>query len=103
MRNAETILEGIHYDTGKQIRVTIDGSIIASVQETPFPSAETARLPVIAPGLVDLQVNGYKGVDSTWKARLFPVRMARGGPIPKHTAWNLIRTWWSNGTKPPAE
>ena len=61
--NAKTILEGIHYDTGKPIQVTINSGIIDTVREKPSSAIESGRLPVIAPGLVDLQVNGYMGVD----------------------------------------
>ena len=51
-----------HYDSDLPITVTIDGDRIASVQS---PSEESAAdsLPYVAPGLFDLQVNGYGG---TW-------------------------------------
>jgi N-acetylglucosamine-6-phosphate deacetylase len=67
MEESKTILEGIHYETGKVIRMGIlNGRIftLADIGEQYWPGGENReRLPVIAPGLVDLQVNGYRGVD----------------------------------------
>jgi N-acetylglucosamine-6-phosphate deacetylase len=45
---------------GAAARVTWDGAVITAV--TPL-DADPAGLPVLAPGLVDLQVNGYDGLD----------------------------------------
>jgi N-acetylglucosamine-6-phosphate deacetylase len=58
-------LEGIHYATGRPVRLEISNGIIVSVEETgtDHVSWDSDELPVIAPGLLDLQVNGYKGVD----------------------------------------
>jgi N-acetylglucosamine-6-phosphate deacetylase len=54
-------LHARRYDTGEPVRVTWTGSTIASV--TPLATtAETARWPLVAPGLFDPQVNGYAGV-----------------------------------------
>ncbi|WP_205410322.1 N-acetylglucosamine-6-phosphate deacetylase [Gracilibacillus timonensis] len=53
-------LEGIHYATGEQISVTIEGSKIRDIQPL---SSQKVNLPYIAPGLVDLQINGYQGYD----------------------------------------
>jgi N-acetylglucosamine-6-phosphate deacetylase len=67
LEDSKTILEGIHYETGKVIRMGIlSGRIftLADIGEQYWPGGENReRLPVIAPGLVDLQVNGYMGVD----------------------------------------
>lgn len=53
-------LEGLDYRNGKPIRIEIKDGKISEVIDLP----ETEKyLPVIAPGLVDLQVNGYGGVD----------------------------------------
>jgi N-acetylglucosamine-6-phosphate deacetylase len=53
-------LEGMHYKENKPIRITIKDGFIESVK--PLAAAEDSEL-YIAPGLVDLQVNGYRGVD----------------------------------------
>lgn len=57
---AQQVLEGIHYHTGKPVQVTVrDGKIehIRNIDEY------TAENPVyIAPGLFDNQVNGFAGV-----------------------------------------
>ena len=47
------------YDTGRPVEVQIDGCRIAQIQ----PAREQLGLPIIAPGFVDLQINGYGGVE----------------------------------------
>lgn len=53
-------IEGLDYDTGKPLRLEISGGEIANAT---FLPGHRADLPVLAPGLVDLQVNGYGGID----------------------------------------
>ena len=53
-------IEGLNYQGGQPIRIKISEGKIAEI----FPlSYSDKKLPVIAPGLVDLQVNGYGGID----------------------------------------
>lgn len=56
-----TMLEGIHYATGEAVRVLVRDGVIAGLEPLDYAPAE--RLPLIAPGLVDLQINGYAGDD----------------------------------------
>lgn len=51
---------GRHYRTGEYIEVASDGSIISDIS-----IVERSAKPFIAPGLVDIQVNGYHGVEFT--------------------------------------
>jgi N-acetylglucosamine-6-phosphate deacetylase len=53
-------LEGLDYQNGKPIRLRISDGKITEVIQLPD---EDKYLPCIAPGLVDLQVNGYRGID----------------------------------------
>ncbi|MCE7055002.1 amidohydrolase family protein [Algoriphagus sp. AGSA1] len=58
MEEQKTI-EGLHYRTQRPIRINLDQGVIRSIEElkecfTPY---------ILAPGLVDLQVNGFQGVD----------------------------------------
>lgn len=55
----ENLIKGIHYESGKTIAVRILDGYIESIQEI---SAENVTS-IIAPGLVDIQINGYIGVD----------------------------------------
>lgn len=49
------------YDTGQPVQITLDGDRIAAV--APVDSAQGSdALPFVAPGLFDLQINGYGGV-----------------------------------------
>lgn len=52
-------IEGIHFQTQRPIRLTFDGEWIAGMEEQERISSSL----MIAPGLVDLQVNGFQGVD----------------------------------------
>lgn len=51
---------GRHYATNAAIRVRIDGEHIGSID--PVDATPTEDLPLIAPGLFDIQVNGYGGI-----------------------------------------
>jgi N-acetylglucosamine-6-phosphate deacetylase len=61
-------------DTGKAVRVTTSGRTIAAVEPVRVPDA--GELPFVAPGLFDIQVNGWGG---TWfsQANLTPADVAR--------------------------
>ncbi|OZB92880.1 N-acetylglucosamine-6-phosphate deacetylase [Paenibacillus sp. XY044] len=73
-RDARTRLEGIHALTGEHIRLTLAGGVIAGYEVLGTPEGAESRreaaaqmgeqdLPLIGPGLVDLQINGYAGLD----------------------------------------
>jgi N-acetylglucosamine-6-phosphate deacetylase len=55
------IIEGIDYKSKKQVRLIIDHGMIVSIEPSSHGNSED--LPYIAPGLIDIQVNGYKGFD----------------------------------------
>ena len=67
MNQNKLILEGIHYSSRRVIRLGIGNGLIYSLTEVDRSSISSVRrpgqLPVIAPGLVDLQINGAMGVD----------------------------------------
>jgi N-acetylglucosamine-6-phosphate deacetylase len=54
-------IEGIRYDTGEPVIMHLENGIISDIQ--PKKEALYKPLPFIGPGLVDLQINGYKGLD----------------------------------------
>src|SRR5215213_7831095 len=54
-------LVGRDLSSGDPVAVQKNGDRIASI--TPFPVADLGSLPWIGPGLVDLQVNGFAGID----------------------------------------
>jgi N-acetylglucosamine-6-phosphate deacetylase len=47
------------FDTLRPVRIEIDGGRIVGL----MPAAEKPDLPLVAPGMVDLQINGYGGVE----------------------------------------
>ena len=53
-------IEGIHYLTGKPIVIEINGSLISKIK---YPNKIVSKTYFVAPGLIDLQINGYMGVD----------------------------------------
>ena len=52
-------IDAIHYQSSQPIRINCDGDRIQSV--TPLESSEDS-LPYVAPGLFDIQINGYGGI-----------------------------------------
>jgi N-acetylglucosamine-6-phosphate deacetylase len=55
-------IEGIHYETGKPVRIEIINGIIGSIIEVK-DSKNKDLLPIVAPGFIDNQVNGFANVD----------------------------------------
>ncbi|HKI44149.1 MAG TPA: N-acetylglucosamine-6-phosphate deacetylase [Balneolales bacterium] len=47
------------------LKVNFSNGIITQITREPKPKDEDADIPYIAPGLIDNQVNGYKGIDFT--------------------------------------
>ena len=54
-------IRGIHYETGQPVAVRIQDGLIAAIELLEPRDAEL--LLFVAPGLTDLQVNGYRGYD----------------------------------------
>lgn len=54
-------IKAIHYETGKPVRIEIRDKIIFKISETSGPLQNKNLF--VAPGLIDNQVNGYRGVD----------------------------------------
>ena len=52
-------IEGIHYESGNGIAIEISDGVIQKISET----GNENSLLIIAPGLIDNQVNGYTGID----------------------------------------
>jgi N-acetylglucosamine-6-phosphate deacetylase len=63
--SGELAIEGVDVGTGKRLRVALRGGTIVGVDEDPHwaPRAATAEGTWIGPGLIDLQINGYRGMD----------------------------------------
>ncbi len=59
----ETI-RAIHYATGESVSIELAGGMIGSIAPLSLEDADNAgNLPMVGPGLVDLQINGYAGRD----------------------------------------
>lgn len=59
--NDTRVIEAIHYETNKPVRIKIDDGLISEMNEI-TDSVQFQNL-YVAPGLIDNQVNGYKGID----------------------------------------
>ncbi|MEX2185321.1 MAG: amidohydrolase family protein [Pirellulales bacterium] len=61
---AAQVITGRRYDTGEAVALKLESGKIASIAplaSTDVSTSDIAQLPFIAPGFVDLQVNGYGG------------------------------------------
>src|SRR5699024_1745025 len=58
-------IKGIHFNSGKHIEVGIENEHIRFVREI---EKDKHRKKIIAPGLIDVQINGYMGIDFNKKA-----------------------------------
>jgi len=56
-----TELKATHYETRKPVKIEIRNGIVSSISE--IGESEQIQNLFIAPGLIDNQINGYKGVD----------------------------------------
>lgn len=59
-------IDALHYRTGEPVRVHVEDGAIAAIEALgirELPLEEREGLPIVAPGLVDLQINGYGGYD----------------------------------------
>jgi len=55
-------IEGIHYSTGKPVRLEVKNGIISEIREIKEFSNQQTKV-YVAPGLIDNQINGYAGID----------------------------------------
>lgn len=62
-QNDPTIVQGLSYQDGIPIRISMENGRITEIQ--PLGSEEEKPEVFIAPGLIDIQINGYMGVDFT--------------------------------------
>src|SRR5258706_12273309 len=78
---SEREMRAIHYATGQAISIRIEGGIIQSIDPH-----EAGDFPFVAPGLIDLQINGYAGHDIN--------SLPLGDD---DTLGNMIRALWREG------
>lgn len=78
-----SVIEGRHYRTGEHILLTLKEGIISEIRAT--GKEDIPSLPWIAPGLVDLQLNGFGGLDLNTL------------PIAENLVQKLTRKLWSEG------
>src|SRR5256885_7716961 len=75
-------MRAIHYATGRPISMHVEGDIIRAVDALETVDAD---FPIVAPGLVDLQINGYAGHD------------VNSLPLADETLGRMIRAMWREG------
>jgi len=77
-----TVIRGRHYREPYVVEIHCKDGIIANIVNL---DEDGEALPIIAPGLVDLQVNGYMGIDANFK------------PLPPEELAKLIEALWAVG------
>ena len=78
-------MRAIHYASGRPISINIEGGIIRAADVLEAREGVDAELPIVAPGLVDLQINGYAGNDMN------------SLPLAGVTLGQMIRAIWREG------
>ncbi|MEC0269688.1 N-acetylglucosamine-6-phosphate deacetylase [Paenibacillus anseongense] len=84
MLGSVTTVEGIHYKTKEPVTIHIEHGRIKDIEPID-PEKINDSLPWVAPGLVDLQINGYYGSDFNTI------------PIAKGSVENTTRGLWKEG------
>ena len=77
------LLSGIHYQTNEPVELTIHRGLITHIAKK--KGASHGALPFVGPGLVDLQVNGFRGMDFNSPA------------LPIKDVEKLTQELWTNG------
>ncbi|MFN9721169.1 MAG: N-acetylglucosamine-6-phosphate deacetylase [Planctomycetota bacterium] len=62
MSSTDNVIVGRHYQTLSPIRMELKNGRVSSVVPAAITAAEAPTLPIIGPGLFDLQVNGFHGI-----------------------------------------
>ncbi|CAH1231773.1 N-acetylglucosamine-6-phosphate deacetylase [Paenibacillus allorhizoplanae] len=81
MVDKTSIICARHYATGAPVAITVHEGRIDEVMQV----EESDGLPIVAPGLVDLQINGYAGLDFNQL------------PLQAETVSQIIRKLWREG------
>ncbi|OCT15754.1 N-acetylglucosamine-6-phosphate deacetylase [Paenibacillus pectinilyticus] len=56
-------IQALHYRTGEPILIDIQRGVLAAITSVQLDEEAKRALPIVAPGLVDLQINGFAGID----------------------------------------
>lgn len=83
MADKMSVIRARHYATGAPVAITVRDGRIGEVMQLDASLQE--ELPVVAPGLVDLQINGYAGLDFNQL------------PLQAETVSQIIRKLWREG------
>jgi N-acetylglucosamine-6-phosphate deacetylase len=84
MSEMQDAVEGLHFQSGARTVLKIGDGCIAQVLSGPT-SPTSGDLPWVGPGLVDLQVNGYGGMDFN------------STPLVEEVVWRVTRALWREG------
>ena len=84
MTDVQDAVEGLHFESGARTVLKMrDGRIAQVLSGSASPTG--GDLPLVGPGLVDLQVNGYGGMDFN------------STPLDDEIVWRVTRALWREG------
>jgi N-acetylglucosamine-6-phosphate deacetylase len=84
MTDVQDAVEGLHFESGARTVLKMrDGRIAQVLSGSASPTG--GDLPLVGPGLVDLQVNGYGGMDFN------------STPLDEEIVWRVTRALWREG------
>ncbi|WP_189014151.1 N-acetylglucosamine-6-phosphate deacetylase [Paenibacillus marchantiophytorum] len=82
---SKTQVKAIDYATEQPVVMDIENGFIQSIEPVLLQEHEKSELAIVAPGLIDLQINGYAGCDFNQ------------GSMPEDLVGNVIRMLWREG------
>lgn len=85
MSQMDNLVRGRHFQTGQAIEIRILDGRIEHIRPLDLAEIKDQTLPFVGPGLIELQLNGYNGMDFNTL------------PIPSRTTTQVTQALWQEG------
>ena len=84
--SAQSVIEGIHYKTGKPVRVTVQNGLISKIENVAGDKQSENEV-FISPGFFDNQINGFAGISFGFG----------GGELTTEGIYKATKALWERG------